>query len=174
MNQINDQQVSNFQEMPLDEFSEYIVQKHHTYLNNVLPQIQELTKIIAKVHGSEHPELKSVSKLASTFKSNLESYLYKEKKQQFSGIKTYLETHDQAILESIIKMIDELQAEQQELFAILKSLRMLTHDYSTPEDTCPTYRKTYELLKEMEADIFIHFHHENEFLYPRLMHLNTA
>ncbi len=48
---------------------------------------------------------------------------------------------------------------------IFKRLRRLTNDYTLPGDTCNSFKLTYQLLEDLEANTFQHIHLENNILF---------
>ncbi|KXS47146.1 MAG: regulator of cell morphoproteinis and NO signaling [Halanaerobium sp. T82-1] len=63
---------------------EYIIDKHHAFLQQTLPQLSELTTKILRAHRKEHGQLlKEVHRLFSTLKMELEEHLIKKRKKYF-------------------------------------------------------------------------------------------
>ena len=62
----------------------------------------------------------------------------------------------------------ELEDEHDTAGDIIKELRELTDDYQLPEDACNSFKLTYQLLQDLEADLFQHIHLENNILFARL------
>jgi regulator of cell morphogenesis and NO signaling len=50
----------------------------------------------------------------------------------------------------------------------LKEIRAITGDYSLPPGACRTYTLTFQKLEELESDVFLHVHLENNILFPRI------
>jgi regulator of cell morphogenesis and NO signaling len=165
------QKDKNWEEAPIDELVEYIINKHHAYLWDELPRIGELSTTILKVHGQSHPELSKVHKLFSMLRMELEEHLAKEENMQYPPIKEYIQTRSYDDLEKAIEVIDELEDEHTGAGDILKELRKVTEDYKIPKDVCPTFELTYKKLQEVELDTFKHIHLENNILFPRLRKL---
>lgn len=46
-------------------------------------------------------------------------------------------------------------------------MRSLTDDYTPPADACTTYRALLGGLAELERDLHLHVHKENNILFPR-------
>lgn len=161
----------NWQEAPLNELVDFIVNKHHGYLWDELPKISKLVITILRVHGQSHPELSKIHKLFSSLRTELEEHLTKEETLQYPAINEYIKSKSQADLEKAINIIDELEEEHTNAGDILKELRSVTNDYKIPDDVCPTFELTYAKLQEMEADLFRHIHLENNILFPRLRSL---
>ena len=55
---------------------------------------------------------------------------------------------------------------------VMKSIRNLTHHYTVPEFACPTYRVTYQKLKEFDQDLMTHVHLENNILFRKRLPSN--
>ncbi|MBU5483595.1 iron-sulfur cluster repair di-iron protein [Clostridium sp. MSJ-11] len=151
-----------------NDLIDYIVNKHHGFLNEELPIVSELTTKILRVHGENHPELSKVYKLFHNLKMELEEHLIKEEEIVFPLIKKYEKEGSKEALDNAIKIIEELEAEHTGAGDILKELRKITHNYEVPKDGCNTYKYTYDKLQEIELDLFNHIHLENNIMFPRL------
>lgn len=151
-----------------NDLIDYIVNKHHRFLNEELPIVSELTTKILRVHGENHPELSKVYKLFHNLKMELEEHLIKEEEIVFPLIKKYENEGSKEALDKAIKIIEELETEHTGAGDILKELRKITHNYEVPKDGCNTFKYTYDKLQEIELDLFNHIHLENNIMFPRL------
>lgn len=79
------------------------------------------------------------------------------------------ETGSQELLGKILGIISDLENEHENAGKILKELRSITDNYRLPEDACPTYGKTYQVMQDLESDLFNHIHLENNILHQRLL-----
>jgi len=156
------------------ELIDYVVQKHHSFLQNELPVIGQLVAKILRVHGEHHVELAKVHKLFNALRTELESHLIKEEETLFPIIKQYEKNPSPELLDKALKTIQELEDEHTGAGDILKELRKITEQYMTPADGCPTYGLTYQKLYELESDLFQHIHMENNIMFPRLQALKGA
>jgi regulator of cell morphogenesis and NO signaling len=164
--QLNSQE--DFRNMPSGQLIDYIVNKHHAFLNKNLPAISQLSTIILRVHGPHHSELFDVHKLFHSLKADLEQHLIKEETLLFPMIKEYEKNPSDELLQKIRKVTKETEEEHESAGGILKDLRKVTKEYYIPDDVCETLEKTYEMLKATEADLFEHIHLENNILFKRL------
>jgi regulator of cell morphogenesis and NO signaling len=164
----------NWQALTPPQLVDYIVMTHHAFLWDNLPKLSELTTTILRVHGANHPELKTVHGLVGALKTELEGHLVKEESVQYPAIEAYFKDPSPETLIPALDVIRELEAEHVAAGNILKQIRELTHDFTVPEDGCGTYRKTYALLEATEKDIFQHIHLENNLLFPPLANLHSA
>lgn len=53
----------------------------------------------------------------------------------------------------------------------LESLRQLGEDFVVPSDGCASYRRLMTGLSELESDLHLHIHKENNILFPKLLAL---
>ena len=163
-----DSMEKDWNEAPIGELVEHVLDTHHAYLWSELPKISEYVIKILRVHGENHPELAQVHKLFHMVKMELEGHLVKEETIQYPAIFRYLETGEKVDLVKAVKVISELETEHTAAGDILKELRSITKDYLVPDDACRTYDVSYFKLNEMESDIFQHIHLENNILFPKL------
>ncbi|MFN2747354.1 MULTISPECIES: iron-sulfur cluster repair di-iron protein [Bacillus] len=162
------EQETNWSEAPYSRLIDYVVQTHHAYLYDVLPELSGFVTKVYRVHGIHHPELGRVHQLFHQLKAELEHHLIQEEEQIFPKITAFEETNDKAYLTEAVEAIDTLEQEHASCGNILKELRKVTSDYTLPEGACTTYTLTYLKLDELETDLFQHIHLENNILFPRL------
>lgn len=148
---------------------EYIVDKHHGFLQQTLPQLSELTKKILRAHRENHGQvLKKVHRLFNTLRIELEEHLIKEEEEIFPLIIKYSQAENGGESEETLNGILELETEHDTAGEIIKELREVTADYQLPEDACNSFKLCYSLLEDLESDLFQHIHLENNILFARL------
>ena len=69
--------------------------------------------------------------------------------------------------------INMMNAEHETAGDETKQLRILSNDYTPPEDGCNTYRVAFKKLEEFENDLFKHVHLENNILFPKIIELES-
>lgn len=153
---------------------DHVVNTHHAYLNNLLPELGTFVSKIYRVHGMNHPELEKVYRLFNELKTEVEHHLIQEEVNIFPKIKQYENARTEAQLDELIAAIETLESEHDASGNILKELREITNDYFIPEDACKSYTLTYLKLEELESDMFEHIHLENNILFPRIAQEKTA
>jgi regulator of cell morphogenesis and NO signaling len=161
-------QARDFADMSPVQLSEYVTDIHHTYLKRVLPELDELLTTILRVHGMKHRVLFRVHKLFAALKADLEQHLLKEEEILFPLIGKYQTEPSADIHAEIRDVAGETEEEHVAAGNILKELREITEDYEVPTDGCNTYKVTFEMLEELEADLFQHIHLENNILFKKL------
>lgn len=164
----------------LDDLAEYIVEKHHTYIRNRIPEIEPFLEKIVSVHGERHPELKKVQENFQAVKEELLSHMKKEENILFPFIKEMVKAKKtNATLTllscgSIKNPINMMELEHESAGDTFKEIREITDDLSPPEGACNTYRTTFALLDEFENDLHRHIHLENNVLFPKAILLEEA
>ncbi len=64
-------------------------------------------------------------------------------------------------------LVDAMEADHEEAGDIMNQIRILTTDYTSPQDACTTFKVTLAELKEFEEDLHNHVHIENNILFPK-------
>lgn len=146
----------DFAHMKPGALADYIEDTHHEYLRHALPEIDELLVVVLGAHGTNHPELFNLYKLFGNLKAELTQHLVKEEVLLFPALSKGVEP--------AAGLAAEIVAEHEGAGAILESMRSVSRDYAPPEDACMTYRRVYELLPALEADLHQHIHLENNIL----------
>ncbi|HRG17852.1 MAG TPA: iron-sulfur cluster repair di-iron protein [Flavobacterium lutivivi] len=169
-------------EMDFKSFSpnlliDYIIEKHHEYIQEKTPVLLIYLDKLCKVHGERHPELFEINSLFKIASSELLNHLQKEEIVLFPFIKTMVsairnyETIQQpgfGTVENPIAMLKQDHETEGNLFAKISEL---TNEYNPPIDACETYRVTFAMLKEFEQDLHKHIHLENNILFQKAIEL---
>lgn len=175
-----DTPVTDFKSWPLDLLADYIEKKHHRYVDAKLLEIKPYLAKIVSVHGGRHPELAEVEALFSETAGELTAHMKKEEFILFPFIRKMAKAkQDQAqiarpqfsTVENPVAMMKHDHDQEGERFAKIASL---TNNYTVPADACNTYRVTFALLKEFEADLHMHIHLENNILFPKAIEMERT
>ena len=168
---------------PLRSLTAHIVNRHHGYLRNELPRIQAWLDKVASKYSETDPH--SVAKLPAIFgnlRAELESHLRKEEMILFP----WVERFEAAVEAGMPRLplpfgtfdgpIGVMEHEHESAGAALQAMRDVTDNYQAPDHACRTYRVLFEALKDLEADLHLHIHLENNILHRRAqaMYSNTA
>lgn len=147
------------------ELIDHIVNKHHRFLNEELPQLSPYVTKVLRVHGADHPHLALVHKLFHSLKMELEQHLIKEESILFPAIVAYEQDPTEVNLDALRTVLAECEGEHDEAGDIIKELRKITSDFTPPAGACGTYRLVYQRLEGLESDLFEHIHLENNILF---------
>ena len=149
---------------------DYIVENHHAYIKKAIPDIQFFLDKVCSAHGDEDIQLLSIRQDFQDLAEELTSHMNKEEFVLFPAIKR-LETNEYGNLPLTITLRSPLQAMEDEheiAGELIKSIRNLSNNYTTPGYACPTYWIAYQKLQEFDADLIMHIHLENNILFERV------
>ncbi len=150
----------------LDELTVHIEATHHAYLRQQLPRLAALGEKVMGVHVDRHPELDKVCDELAELRIDLDPHLLREEQVVFPMIRALMVPAN-VHAESVRNPVAVLCAEHDQVGELLRALRARTDDYVTPPDGCASYRSFYDGLAELEADLHLHVHKENNVLFPR-------
>lgn len=162
----------DFKSWPLDLLADYIEKKHHRYVEEKIPVLLQFLTKLCKVHGGKHPELFEIYELFEGCAADLSQHLKKEELVLFPFVRKMVEAsiaqraleqpHFGTVENPVAMMMHEHDAEGERF----RKIAQLTNDYTAPDDACTTYKVTFSMLKEFEADLHKHIHLENNILFP--------
>lgn len=150
------------------ELVDAIIETHHEYLRQELPELGSLVDTVSQVHGENHPELAELAELFPDLAEELQTHIEEEEEDGFPIIQKF-DQGDSLTDEEVATLQDELQhyeVDHEEAAEMLERIEELTNGYEVPDDACPSYRSMLTRLKELEADTHMHVHKENNILFP--------
>lgn len=163
----------DFNSWPLDLLADYIEKTHHRYVeektNVLLPFLDKL----CKVHGANHPELFKINELFIGCAGELSQHMKKEELVLFPFVKRMVKIKEsdgilsQPSFGTVSNPIAMMMHEHDNEGERFREIAALTDNYTPPADACTTYRVTFAMLKEFEADLHKHIHLENNILFPK-------
>lgn len=145
---------------------DFIIQNHHAFVKEAVPQLQELLDKVCSVHGEDHIELPEIRDDFNDLANELLTHMNKEEKLLFPAIKNRAQRDVSYV--SLDWPISVMEEEHQVAGDLMKSIRQLTKQYTIPRDACPTLQLTYKKLEEFDHDLMQHIHLENNVLFERL------
>lgn len=161
-------QYVDWREKSSEELISHIVETHHGETFRLLKEIDPLMVKVFRVHFSHDPELlMKVHSLFGKLKCELEEHLLKEENILFPLMIKYDKAKDKEEKKEIEEDIRIIVNEHEAAGDILKELAEVTADYKVPEWGCISFKLLYDYLHDLEKDLFIHIHKENNILFPR-------
>ena len=161
-------QYVDWREKSSEELINHIVETHHGETFRLLREIDPLMVKVFRVHFSHNPELlMKVHSLFGKLKCELEEHLLKEENILFPLMIKYDKAKDEKEKKEIEEDIRIIVSEHEAAGDILKELAEVTEDYKVPEWGCISFKLLYDYLHNLEKDLFIHIHKENNILFPR-------
>lgn len=160
----------------LSALADHIEATHHAYLRQELPRLTGLIEKVVNAHAQQHPELREVQSVFQALRSELETHTWKEENILFPMCRELdvVEIRPRFHCGSIQNPIFVMEMEHDHAGEALARLRTLTHGFTPPEDACNTYRAMLDALAELEVDLHMHIHKENNILFPRAIEREAA
>lgn len=152
----------------MGDLIDHIVSTHHAYLRSELPRLDQMGARVVAAHGDRHPEVVACHDVFTSLRAELESHMDKEEEILFPMIERIGQAESVAQVQcaGIESQIATLEDEHDSAAQALSKLRALTQGYEPPSDACNTFRAWLDGLREVEADMHLHVHKENNILFP--------
>ncbi len=165
--------VLNTTDMSLTELADHIEAVHHSYLQSEFPRLEQLTEKVTSVHGEKNARLHQIRALFLELSSELSRHMMKEERILFPMIRELdtSETMPNFHCGSLANPIRQMDIEHKQAGEALEKLRELADDYTAPEWACESYRAMLNGLLQIEQDLHLHIHKENNQLFPRAIAL---
>jgi len=149
--------------------AEYIIENHHSYVRRAIPELGALLERVCDRHGADTPDLLTIRDLFTSLAEELIQHMEKEELILFPAIKR-LAAHDgghHPIGRMIQAPIVAMENDHEAAGVLIRQMRAFTDNFTPPEFACPTFRATYQRLKEFDDDLMRHIHLENNILFER-------
>lgn len=164
---------AHFNKWEADFLTDYIINNHHSYVNNTVSTIEHHLQKVVSAHGERHPELAVLQGVFAELKDELLEHMAKEERMLFPYIKKLSFALKNSIeipaapFGTVGNPIKVMESEHDNAGLLVKKINMLTDAYTPPQDACTTYRVLFQELKEFEEDLHMHIHLENNVLFPK-------
>lgn len=171
---------TNYDEWNIDFLADYIVNTHHNYTKNNLPDIRNYAAKVYKVHGPHHPELKEIHELVEEVSLEMTNHMVEEENLLFPWAKRILKCKNDGSEytvdseQSLKEIIERTEEEHDSVGRMMERIRELSSDYTLPEDACASYTLLFKMLEDFESDLFLHIHLENNILFPKAMAIENT
>lgn len=154
---------------PLAALADHIEETYHAPLREELPRLERMAVKVNAVHGGRSSQpLGRILALIRELSEDLNHHMLKEERVLFPAIRE-MEANGSSfpIGTPVSVMVDD----HDRAGALLAQLRAATDGYTPPEWACQTYRSLFHGLDELERDMHVHVHLENNILFPRALKL---
>jgi regulator of cell morphogenesis and NO signaling len=167
---------------PLKDLVDHIVVTHHEYLRRELPAVQARLDKVYRVYNERYgPTLRGLPEVFAALRAELEMHTRKEEMVLFPAIVAGEFEAVQAgrvqpanPFGSVSNPIHMMEAEHESAGQALLQIRKITSDFELPGYACVTYRALMSGLRELEQDLHLHIHLENNILFPRAEALEVS
>ncbi|HKP46227.1 MAG TPA: iron-sulfur cluster repair di-iron protein [Pyrinomonadaceae bacterium] len=167
----------DFQKLGLPKLIAHILDTHHVFTREEMARLDALLQKVIGAHGENHPELNRLSALFATLSDDLKPHMLKEEQILFPYIISLAEAQERgrrapfAPFVTVNNPVRMMMREHDTAGELLRELRTVTSNYTTPGDACISYRTLYEAMEGFERDLHQHIHLENNILFPRAIEL---
>jgi regulator of cell morphogenesis and NO signaling len=166
---------------PLGELADHIVNRHHEYLRRELPALAARVEKVYRVYNERYGEtLTGLPQVYSALREELEMHIRKEEMILFPAIASFEAAVNSGSMlpntpfGSVAHPIRMMEAEHDSAGDALAQIREITGNYSVPEYACVTYKAMIAGLQDLEQDLHLHIHLENNILFPRAIRLEAS
>jgi regulator of cell morphogenesis and NO signaling len=158
---------------------DHIVSKHHVFTRDEIARLTPLADKVCGKHGEHFPELLEIRDNFRKLGDELLFHMQKEEQVLFPYIKELEVAAEQnkpvniphfGTVQNPVRM---MMFEHDAAGDILKAMRRLSNDYTTPPDSCPSFKGLYAGLEDLEKDLHRHIHLENNVLFPKAIAAET-
>ena len=163
----------DFESWDLALLVDYIVLHHHKYVRESIPQLEALLDKVCAVHGVDQPQLLAIRNDFNALADELLNHLPKEENILFPAIKK-MSNQEGADLANLQVPVSVMEHEHETAGQLIKSIRLLSDNFTPPAHACLSFQMTYRLLQEFEVDLMQHIHLENNILFPKALALTSV
>lgn len=166
-----------FQKATLEMLIKHIVGKHHEFTRLEIARLKALLEKVCTVHGGNHPELFKIQTLFYELAADLEMHMAKEERVLFPYVVRMEAAATQNVplfvppFGTVANPVRMMMLEHDRAGELLKEIRTLSSNYTSPSDGCISYQTLYTALDELEKDLHQHIHLENNILFPRAVEM---
>jgi regulator of cell morphogenesis and NO signaling len=176
-------QLSNslqFDKWNIDFLTDYIINVHHVYLRQSLPEIKNQLEGFVADHEKKYPYLSEVLAEFDRLYRDFFPHLDEEEQVLFPYIRQIAhayqskEAYAGLLVRTLRKPVANVMMHEHETVSkTLLRIRTLTSNYTPPENACVSHRVSYSLLRELDNDLAQHLYLENQLLFPKAVAMET-
>lgn len=157
----------DFTNMSIDALAYYVESIHHRYTDKKVVSIRHSIERLLRLHPDHEAHLMRLKNSFEDLAIHLRIHMRQEEFLIFPYIKSMVRkgTVGSKIFRSINEPLQAMQADHHHEIQTFKKLNESLAD--SPRDRFYAYKLTYAAIKELELDLQIHMHLENNVLFPR-------
>lgn len=163
----------NFDLMAIDTLTRYITNKHHRYAERKITSIRRRIERLERLYVSHHQELVLIRKTFEDMSVHVLLHMKNEEFFIFPYIRKMVKRGETQTTTTIGKALAMMENDHEQQAENLKQLTNLTNHYTVPKKSDYAFRVTYNAMKELEQDLRVHMHLENNILFPKAIKLEN-
>jgi regulator of cell morphogenesis and NO signaling len=171
--QQNDQRFLS--KMKIEALTDYIESYHHKFTRETLSLITSNMDQLNSGYAKHIPELSLIRNTFLEMANHLKNHMEREESLLFPYIRKMVYGLDPMVGNEAFKSVEnpiktfmkdhDTEAER------LRTLTTLTQHYTTTKHESLKLTDTYEAMKQLEVDLYIHINLENNVLFPKALEL---
>lgn len=165
--------IPNFDVMSIDKLARHITNIHHRYTEKKITFIRNHIERLERKYGGEHLELLLIKKTFEEMSIHVLLHMKNEEFFIFPCIRRMVSRGKTEPTTSIEKALAMMEGDHELEGDSLRQLADLTNHYNIPEKSDYEYRVTYGAMKELEKDLRVHMHLENNILFPKAIKMEN-
>ena len=161
--------VPDFGNMNLIKLLTYILRTHHKFAERKLVFIRHTLERLVSDFGKKHSDLSDVKKTFGDMSVYLTVHMKHEEFIVFPIIFEMVRDHNSGfpLFQEIDQPLASIKEDHDHEVLALRKLADLTDNYTVPKGGDYSFRVAYNAMKELEEDLKIHIHLENNILLPK-------
>jgi len=136
---------------------------HHSYVQERVKPLSELSEKINHVHGDAHPELATIRDHVKTLLKEMMAHQEKEETVLFPFIKQMVKADREkkplnySSFSSVEDPVALMHHDHKAVADHIHAIDHLSGGYKVPADGCESYKLYYHMLKELDDDLHQHY-----------------
>lgn len=153
--------VEELAEYALPDVISHIQKRHHAFLKQELPRLQQLVAKVAEGHGDDDPRLREVHAEFEKLAQDLAAHVDREDQELYPALLSDQQS-------DATRLADDLRSHFENSTDRFRRLKELTDGYVPAEWACNSVRAMFDALAQLEQDTDVHFQAENTAVLGRL------
>jgi regulator of cell morphogenesis and NO signaling len=163
----------DFQSMNLMDLSVYILRTHHNFTEKRVVFINHTLDRLIREYPNDRMDIRRIKKTFEDLSIYLTVHLKHEEFVIFPFIQKMVKARTTVFpkFESLEHPIASMKDDHKHEASVLKTLATLTNNYALPANSDYALKIAFAAMKELEDDLKIHMHLENNILFPGAIRL---
>jgi regulator of cell morphogenesis and NO signaling len=164
----------DWNDRPLPELVDYIVDTHHVFTRDLLARLEVLMRKVLTHHGERHPELARISATFDELAAELRPHMAREENVLFPYLRALASaSHAPATppFGTVRNPVRMMMMQHDRAAELLVALEDASGRFTVPQDACVSYAALYAGLTTLRLDLLKHVSLENNAVFPRAMAL---
>ena len=172
-NQQNEQRFVS--KLKIEALTDYIETYHHKFTRERLSFVGSNIERLNSAYPKHFPELSLIKETFEEMAAHLTTHMEREESLLFPYIRNLAYGLNHMVgneaFKSVANPIEMFMKDHDKEAAHLRALTRLTQHYTTTKHERLKLTDTYEAMKQLEVDLYIHINLENNVLFPKALKL---